>query len=975
MSKRFNLRSVLWFLLCVLIVPTMLAQQTGEIVGRVESSDGASLAGVKVEATSPVLPLPRVSTTDSNGYYRMPLLPPDDYTLTFRRSGLASQTRLVRVFLNQAATAHVVLGMEGVTETITVSAQASLVDATTAEIKSALGQEVFQDLPIGQDYRDLVKLTPALMYTEDSVRGPSAGGNGQDNVYNFDGVNVSLPLFGTLSTEQSTVDIQQVAVTKGGAQAQEFNRAGGFFIDSVSRSGTNEFHGELAYQVQTDAMKAGEKTLGEEFAEDKDWASFSLGGPVLKDRVFFYGSYYRPTEKRTERITLYGDAPDRDRERDEYFGKLTFTPTRSILINGSYRSAETTEVGNLGGSAFAGSSATNAHFNQDIAILEGSWIVNNRSFVTFKYNDFSLETGAEPQVDLGFIGTRDPTSVLDVNHLDRMGFLEVPAPVPGQTAFNQFIAPLIERYGYLQNGVRVGGGRVGTGQQFGRNDFFRDGFLLAYDYSYGTTMNHQLHVGYQRYEDEEFLAYRSNGWGFITVQGGRNSFEGQPVFYRAEFIRNEAAGGVVVPGITSSYESQNFELNDNIRWNNLTFNVGVLVSQDTLFGQGLREDPSALSGYVLAPGNRYRMYTVDWNQMIQPRAGMTWAYNGRDSVYASYARYHSAASSLPRAASWERNLSLTSVWVHFDAEGRVIGSQPRNATAGKLFADDLDPRFIDEFIVGTSQTFDSRWTGRLYGRYRYAANFWEDTNNNARVAFNPPEGIPQELYDPDYVTELGQIGTGGSNSSYIIAELDGAFTRYYEASVEGEWRGDRAFIRGSYTWSHYYGNFDQDNTALGNDTNIFIGSSNIADGAGRQIWDFRYGDLRGDRRHIVKVYGVYQLPWNATTGAFALFQSGQPWEQWSYLPYTSLTSSTSSVNRYAEPAGSRTTDDHYQLDLNYTHNFLVRGFNIQLDLDVFNVFDNQTGYNPDPIFNSPTFGQSRAFYDPRRFQLGVRFQF
>ena len=75
-------------------------------------------------------------------------------------------------------------------------------------------------------------------------------------------------------------------------------------------------------------------------------------------------------------------------------------------------------------------------------------------------------------------------------------------------------------------------------------------------------------------------------------------------------------------------------------------------------------------------------------------------------------------------------------------------------------------------------------------------------------------------------------------------------------------------MRGSYTWSHYYGNFDQDSSTTANDANIFIGSSNIADGAGRQLWNFRDGDLRGDRPHLFKVYGYYMLNWNATAGAY-----------------------------------------------------------------------------------------------------------
>ncbi len=154
--------------------------------------------------------------------------------------------------------------------------------------------------------------------------------------------------------------------------------------------------------------------------------------------------------------------------------------------------------------------------------------------------------------------------------------------------------------------------------------------------------------------------------------------------------------------------------------------------------------------------------------------------------------------------------------------------------------------------------------------------------------------FPRELYIPDLTAKLAQIGSG---STYVIAELDGAYTKYYEVAAESEWRGDKGFVRGSYTWSHYYGNFDQDNSTAANDANVFIGSSFIGDGAGRQLWDYKDGDLRGDRRHMFKLYGYYNLHWNATAGAFVVAQSGQPWEAWSYEPYVALTTSTSDINR------------------------------------------------------------------------------
>jgi len=277
--------------------------------------------------------------------------------------------------------------------------------------------------------------------------------------------------------------------------------------------------------------------------------------------------------------------------------------------------------------------------------------------------------------------------------------------------------------------------------------------------------------------------------------------------------------------------------------------------------------------------------------------------------------------------------------------------------------------------LGTTRDLGSGWSGRAWGRYRYSHDFWEDTNNDARILFNPPPGIPRELYVPNLAAIRAEIG----GSSYVIAELDGAFTKYWEAGLEAEWRGRNTYFRGSYVWSHYYGNFDQDNTAgtgTGQDQNIFIGSSNIADGAGRQLWNFKYGNLRGDRRHQLKVYGYYILPWRGSVGAYAIYQSGQPWEMHSYEPYIALTTSTSDSNRYAEPAGSHRTPDHYQLDLNYTQKFpLGDRFNLEARVDIFNVFDKQTGYDIQDNAHSANPGKPQNFFDPRRIRVAVKVEF
>ena len=164
---------------------------------------------------------------------------------------------------------------------------------------------------------------------------------------------------------------------------------------------------------------------------------------------------------------------------------------------------------------------------------------------------------------------------------------------------------------------------------------------------------------------------------------------------------------------------------------------------------------------------------------------------------------------------------------------------------------------------------------------------------------------------------------------------------------------------------------------LVNDGNIFIGSSNIADGGGRQLWDPQDGDLRGDRRHQLKVYGDYALPWKATLGAFAVYQSGQPWEKHDYRAYPASIrgTSTSDSNRYAEPAGSRTAAAHHQLDLSYVQDVRARraiscpgaGRRVQRLRPADRL------QHPGQ-FQQRRFRHAPAFFDPRRFQLSLRFE-
>jgi hypothetical protein len=1031
-----HLRRLFGCLVLILASTSLFAQQTGALHGRVTASDGSALPGVTVEARSNVLPQPRVTVTDANGDYRLPQLQPGAYTLTFTLSGMATATRNVEALLGQDNAADVKMGVGGVSENITVTAQQTLVDKESTAIQSGLSSQQIRELPVAQEYRDLQKLIPGVMYSQDLVRGPSAGGSGQSNVYLFDGANVSLPFYGTLSSDASTHDIAQVNIVRGGAKAVDFNRSGGFQIDSVSKSGTNKFTGEAEYQILNHGMIAAQAgTVNSIFQQDRHWATVDGGGPILSDRLFFYGSYYHPTYTRQNQANLTGPLPEYKSDRNEEFGKLTFTPTSNWLVNGSYRTSHTRETsGNGFGTRDAGTTGSGNESHFKLGILEASWVMSPKSFSTFKFSDYKNPTAGRPDTAVNAPVSFALGSQLDIANLGNLGLLTVPTPLSTNAAQAAFVQPFIDKYGYVcpQNpaavgltcvaGTHVGGGTVGFASLNDQDDFARRSGQAGYNFTLGRgLLTHDFHVGYQRYQDTENLLRTSNGLGSISIIGGASQCTAavcgtaQPIFFQATLQGQSIAS----PTIHSEFHSANIELNDTIHRTNWTYNLGVMLSHDQYYGQGLAKADN-LAGFTRSIGTKYLMHDFGFRQMIQPRLGATWAYNEVDTIFASYATYNQAASSLPRAASWDRGLQ-NQVNVDYDANGKLIGIDPVGASAGKLFVPGIKPPETREFILGTSRQLNSEWSVRAYARHRYAHNFMEDTPNNERVCLSPflqganigqcgpssfpsdaPADIPHQPYIPDFPARLNAIGGLINNQFYVVANLDGAFTKYYEATTETEWHHRNLTFNGSYTWSHYYGNFDQDNTSPNstNDANRFIGSSNIADAAGRNIWNYKYGDLRGDRRNVVKLSGTYALPWRATTGAFFVYQSGQPYQIESYLPYSTITTSTSDTDRFAEPAGRRRTPSYNQMDLNYTQSLpLVRSFNMQLVFDLYNVMNHQTGYNYesrvgtlgtcDPTKSSTCFYTGltgpqaylkqapypNSYYAPRRFQVAARVAF
>jgi hypothetical protein len=983
----------------ILVALPAMAQQVGTLTGKVTGKAGRALAGIHVDATSSVLPQARRVVTNDQGEYHLAFLPPGDYTLTFthpaqatekRKAGVAlSQTTTLNVTMNEAATASAV---------VEVVAQATMADATSAELKTSIGAEVLTAMPVGLGYRDIIKLIPGVAYTQDGVRDPNAGGSGQDNVHLMDGVNVNLPMYGTLAAAPASYDIEQVAITKGGASATDFNRSAGFLMNSISKSGTNVYSGEVSVvDVPGNLVARRPANSTTQFEDSTFYRIANIGGPIIKERLFFFASYFGPTDTHQNSSNLYGPVPEYSAKRNEFFGKLTYSATTDILIHASYRNSDETDLNTSVASNSPASTADGSKAQMAITTIEASWAVTPNNFLNFKFTNFGNYTSDHPNYLSPVHPALDGSVGLDVTNLASQGALTL--PTVAQAGTNASILALINTYGYPGTGSAatpqgfIGGGSVGGYSSINTDNFFRKNYQFTWDGTFSTGgMTHDLHAGYQWFKEMEDLYRISNGWGSITINFANSKIPtsattpgiaGLPYAYTASVYQQ---GIGQAPLIHSEYASQNFEFNDKMRWQKFTFNAGVIFSDDKLYGQGIKDDPTTASGYSLAPGQKYLEHEIKWQDTMQPRLGVTWNYQKDDTIYANYGRYVPSVSSLPRAASWARNLVGT-VNTYFDATGKYIGQGADAVSMGKLFVPGIKPRHTDEFLIGTTKDFGNGITSRLYARYRESLNFWEDTPNNSRVVYQPPSNIPQTLYIPNLATLLSNLGGGGTamngNTSAVIAQLDGGFTKFYEVATENEWRHGNLFASFSYSWSHYYGNFDQDDSSNGsaNDSNIFVGSSNIADSAGTQLWNNKYGNLSGDQRHKAKLFGSYAFPWDGKLGVYAIYQSGLHWQAESYLPYKALilatgSTSTSDTARYAEPAGSRVMPTHYQVDLNYAQSFWKKGpMGFSGTVDLYNVFNRQTPFAYNQSVNGGQFGVVQAYMSPRRTQLALKFTF
>jgi hypothetical protein len=304
---------LLFVLLLVLGLTAPLAAQTdvttSRITGTVEGADNAPLPGVTVEASNTETGLQLTAVTDEKGFYRVLNLPTGTYKVTATLDGFVPATaENVRLLLGSTPSINFTLQSSSVSEAITVTSEAPVVEATNTAISTTMQQEQIKNLPVaGRDFKQLVLLTPETRL--DSERGNLAlsGQRGINTNITVDGVDYNNAFFGgatgvaegraPLSISQES--IKEFSVITNGASV-EFGRSGGGFVNIITKNGTNTLHGSGFYYNQPQSLISNFSNGREPADQKKQQYGASLGGPIIQDKMFYFLSY----DKQKQNITV-----------------------------------------------------------------------------------------------------------------------------------------------------------------------------------------------------------------------------------------------------------------------------------------------------------------------------------------------------------------------------------------------------------------------------------------------------------------------------------------------------------------------------------------------------------------------------------------------------------------------------------------------------------------------------------------------
>ncbi len=377
-------RAFAWTLVLLMgLASGLLAQIAGgNIYGTVMDESGAVLPGATVTLTSDFGT--RSTTTSSTGEFRFLNLERGRYKVALTLSGFASVNREVNVVTGENANIAFSMKVATVAETVTVTAETPLVDVKKRGTSTTMTTEELQNVPNARDPWGVLKNVPGVLLDRVNIAGnengqqansASKGATTADTTWNLDGLNITdMSATGSSPTYFDFGAFQEISVTTGGSDLTM--QTGGQGINLVTKRGTNKFRGGARYIMAhhklssnnvPDEMADDPRLKGSGQADHIEQISeygFDLGGPIVKDRLWFYGTF----GKQDIRLRRLNQTPDKTL-LPSYNVKLNWQATSDTMVSAFYFLGSKQKFGRQPGYRVPESADT--LWNQDNAFTDG----------------------------------------------------------------------------------------------------------------------------------------------------------------------------------------------------------------------------------------------------------------------------------------------------------------------------------------------------------------------------------------------------------------------------------------------------------------------------------------------------------------------------------------------------------------------------------------------------------------------------
>src|SRR5215468_88797 len=425
---------------------------SADLTGTVSDSSKSVVRGATVTAANVATGLARSGATNANGIYLIPLLPPGEYEVKIEVNGFNTQIKKgITLTVGQTLVINFEISRGGPIDSVLVETAEPLIETERTHQSSTITQRPINKLPInGRNFLDFARLTPGVVEESPTITsvqvGPLttsglsfSGQNGRANSVQIDGVDNNDTVSNGVRPAISQEAVDEFQINRNGYNA-EFGRASGGVINIVSKGGANQFHGNLYNYFRNERLDARSPFAGATRQDPpfrRNQPGFTFGGPIIKDRVFFFTAYeglirrescftsilsdpsiLQPTAGQQDLIsTLIGSgSPALAAQGRQLQALLTTAPDSPFPLN---RSTFKLLASSNGGSPLIQNSSTGS-VRVDYGLSEQDFIFLRGS----QTNDSQHNVGVGGQFapSSGFdIGSRDNTIVLGETHVFRSG--------------------------------------------------------------------------------------------------------------------------------------------------------------------------------------------------------------------------------------------------------------------------------------------------------------------------------------------------------------------------------------------------------------------------------------------------------------------------------------------------------------------------------------------------------------------------